>query len=93
MLDNVLCGNDLHVIICLSLQEVEAMEGSTDHYSLHLRVEQGFECSRLEKELLASAYERLIPILRCRLSDPRIASPTELRRHGMGREQHIAKGV
>jgi hypothetical protein len=27
-------------------------------------VERGFECSRLSEEVLASAYERLVPIVR-----------------------------
>jgi hypothetical protein len=36
---------------------------------LLLRVERGFECSRLENDLLASAYEHVVPILRRCLSD------------------------
>jgi hypothetical protein len=69
------------------------MEGSTDRCPLILRVGRGFECSRLEYELLASAYERLIPILRRRLSGPLITSPAELRHHGANHQQRIAKGA
>ncbi len=69
------------------------MEGSTDRRPLVLRVEQGFECSRLENELLASAYERLIPILRCRLSGRLVNSRASLRQHGVHLQQPIAKGA
>jgi hypothetical protein len=69
------------------------MEGSTDRWSLPLTVERGFECSRLENELLASAYERLIPILRRRLSGPLVASSMDLRQNGGNPQQRIAKGA
>ena len=69
------------------------MEGSTDRCPLILRVEQGFECSRLENELLASAYERLIPIMRRRLSSLLVDSRASLRQHGANHQQPIAKGA
>ena len=41
-------------------------------------VEQGFERSRLSEEVLASAYERLVPLV-CRSAGlPREYSPTRL---------------
>ena len=69
------------------------MEGSTDRCSLILRVEQGFECSRLENELLASAYERLIPIMRRRLSGLLADSRASLRPYGANHQQFIGKGA
>jgi len=69
------------------------MEGFTNRCPLILRVEQGFECSRLENELLASAYERLIPIIRHRLSGFLVDSAVSLRRHGANHQQPIAKGA
>jgi hypothetical protein len=33
-------------------------------------LERGFECSRLSEEVLASAYERLVPIVRRRAGLP-----------------------
>jgi len=69
------------------------MEGSTDQHPRIQRVERGFECSRLESELLASAYERLIPILRRRLSRLLVDSLASLGRHGVHHQQPIAKGA
>ena len=69
------------------------MEGSTDYCPLILRVERGFECSRLENELLASAYERLIPIMRRRLASRLVDSRASLRQHGANHQQPIAKGA
>ena len=69
------------------------MEGSTDRCPLILRVEQGFECSRLENELLASAYEQLIPIMQRRLSAHLVASRVSLRQHGTHHQQQVAKGA
>ena len=48
------------------------MDGSTYHRPLFLRVERGFECSRLENDLLASAYEHVVPVLRCHLKVDRV---------------------
>ena len=42
------------------------MEGSTFRQPRILRVQQGFERSRLEHALLASAYEQVVPGIRCR---------------------------
>ena len=69
------------------------MEGSTDRCPLILRVERAFECSRLENELLASAYERLTPILRRRLSGLLVDPRASLRQHGANHQQPIAKGA
>ena len=69
------------------------MEGPTDRGPLILRVERGFECSRLENQLLASAYERLIPIMRRRLSSLLIDARASLRPHGANHQQPIAKGA
>ena len=69
------------------------MEGSTDRCPLVLRVKQEFECSRLENELLASAYERLIPIMRRRLSSLLVDSRASLLQHCANHQQPIAKGA
>jgi hypothetical protein len=69
------------------------MEGSTDRCPLILRVERGFECSRLENELLASAYERVLPIMRRQLSGLQVDSQASLRQHGSHHQQPIAKGA
>ena len=37
------------------------MEGKSLRYERTLKVGRHFECSRLEKELLAAAYERVLP--------------------------------
>jgi hypothetical protein len=43
------------------------MEGSTAAVVRRLGVEQRFECSRLEKALLAQAYQRIVPGVRQRI--------------------------
>jgi hypothetical protein len=43
------------------------MEGSTGRQPRVLRVEQGFECSRLDNALLASAYQHVVPSVRCQV--------------------------
>lgn len=69
------------------------MEGSTDRCPLIQRVERGFECSRLENELLASAYERLIPILWRQTSNLAVGSRASSRQYGVHHQQPIAKGA
>ena len=44
------------------------MEGSTCRKQSALKLARCFECSRLEKQLLASAYEHVLPVLSRRLS-------------------------
>ena len=55
------------------------MEGLACRLAAALRVEHAFECSRLEKQLLARAYEQLVPVAkrRCwrRPVGPREGSP------------------
>lgn len=43
------------------------MEGSTAVAVRRLRVEHGFECSRIEQALLARAYQQAVPSIRRRL--------------------------
>jgi hypothetical protein len=50
-------------------------------------VEQGFERSRLSEEVLASAYERLVPIVRC-LTGLREEHPQQ---RSAGRQQRQAR--
>lgn len=42
------------------------MEGKARKVKRALTVKRGFECSRLERELLAAAYERVLPHVRLR---------------------------
>jgi hypothetical protein len=44
------------------------MEGKKPRRKRELKVARHFECSRLEKELLAAAYERVFPSVRVALS-------------------------
>jgi hypothetical protein len=37
------------------------MEGKTRKVERRLKIERGFECSRLEREVLAASYERALP--------------------------------
>ncbi len=70
------------------------MDGSTCRRPLLLRVERDFECSRLENDLLASAYEHVVPILRCDLSGIRPRDwPSACERSRNGLQQPIAKGA
>lgn len=43
------------------------MDDSTAVVVRRLRVEQGFECSRLEQALLARAYQQVVPSVRWRI--------------------------
>jgi hypothetical protein len=70
------------------------MDGSTCRRPLLLRVERGFECSRLENDLLASAYEHVVPILQCHLFDVRRSARSlacEMSSNHL--QQPIAKGA
>ena len=40
------------------------MDGKKLKVKTKLKVHRGFECSRLEKDLLAAAYERVLPHVR-----------------------------
>jgi hypothetical protein len=69
------------------------MEGSTAAAVRKPAVEHGFECSRLEKALLARAYERLVPCIRRQVRHQGVRTPTPLHRHGSGERMHpVAKG-
>jgi len=43
------------------------MDGSTSRQGRVLRIEQAFECSRLENALLASAYQHVVSSIRFRV--------------------------
>ena len=51
------------------------MEGSSKR-RIRLQVEQGFEVSRLEKQLLASAYEHAVPEARRTFAQKRSSTET-----------------
>jgi hypothetical protein len=70
------------------------MDGSTCRRPLVLRVERDFECSRLENDLLAAAYEHVVPILRRRLSGVcRSDWPRTCETPSSHLQQPIAKGA
>jgi hypothetical protein len=70
------------------------MDGSTCRRPLLLRVERGFECSRLENDLLASAYEHVVPILRHQFSGGRRSDwPLAYEESSSHLQQPIAKGA
>jgi hypothetical protein len=70
------------------------MDGSTCCRPLLLRVERGFECSRLENDLLASAYEHVVPILQRHLSGVcRSDWPLACEKSSGDLQQPIAKGA
>jgi len=69
------------------------MEGSKADAVRKPAVEHRFECSRLEKALLARAYERLVPRIRRLVCQRGVRTPTPLRHHGSGARMHLfAKG-
>lgn len=37
------------------------MDGKSCHESKRIRIQRGFECSRLEQSMLAEAYRRILP--------------------------------
>jgi len=68
------------------------MDGFTGRQPRILRVEHGFECSRLENALLASAYQRVVPDVQRRV----VEHPTETERDPSNVchfQQLIAKGA
>ena len=68
------------------------MEGSTCRQPRILRVQQGFECSRLEHALLASAYEQVVPVVRRRLPARQGDTHRELRKF-CDLQQPVSKGA
>lgn len=68
------------------------MEGSTCRQPRILRVQQGFECSRLEHALLALAYEQVVPLVRRRLPGGRGGTSRGLRELS-DPQQPVAKGA
>jgi hypothetical protein len=68
------------------------MEGSTFRQSRILSVQQGFERSRLEHALLASAYEQVVPGIRCRRPARQPDTHQELRTF-CDPQQPVAKGA
>jgi hypothetical protein len=70
------------------------MDDSIGRCPLLLRVERGFECSRLENDLLASAYEHVVPTLRRCLSEVRQSDrPLTCEKSSSRLQQPIAKGA
>jgi hypothetical protein len=64
------------------------MEGSKAGAVRKPAVEHRFECSRLEKALLARAYERLMPRIRRLVGQQEDRTPTPLRHHRSGERMH-----
>ena len=58
------------------------MEGSTAVMVRKLGVEHRFECSRLEKALLARAYQRIVPGVRRRIGPREAKTQTTVTRLG-----------
>jgi hypothetical protein len=67
------------------------MEGSRSTAVRTLAVERDFECSRLEKALLAQAYERVVPVVRRRGGQRKPEGQTPLPRSAE-RMQQVATG-
>ena len=63
-------------------QEAVSMEGKKRKGERELKVERGFECSRLERDLLAAAYERVLPHVRLRFSVADVSNPVGVGRGG-----------
>jgi len=74
------------------------MEGKSLRSEGTLKVGRHFECSRLEKELLAAAYERVLPQVAVALAGTGLSRDSQPRRgdlwcrEGMERVNHIAMG-
>ena len=69
------------------------MEGSIAGVVRKPAVEHCFECSRLEKALLARAYEEVVPATRRRVGQQVAEMQTRLRRHIPAERMHtLAKG-
>ena len=67
------------------------MEGIAAATERKLAVEHGFECSRLEKTLLAQAYQRIVPSVR-RVVGPR-ASKVQTTSYGSDARTYHRRAV
>ena len=61
------------------------MEGEKRKVKRELKVTRGFECSRLQRDLLAAAYERALPQVRLAFAVPDVSEPVEGGRGGLVR--------
>ena len=61
------------------------MEGENRKVKRELKVTRGFECSRLEGDLLAAAYERALPQIRLAFAVADVSEPVEGGRGGRAR--------
>lgn len=66
------------------------MEGKKRKGQRELRVERDFECSRLERDLLAAAYERVLPQV-CLAFSADASGPAGSRRGGLAGARSVGR--
>ena len=66
------------------------MEGKNRKVKREVTVRRRFECSRLERELLAVAYERVLPHVRHRFLVADVSTPVGVGRGGLIEARSVA---
>ena len=66
------------------------MEGKIPKVKREVTVRRSFECSRLERELLAVAYERVVPHVRHRFLVADVGNPAGVGRVGLIEARSVA---
>ena len=69
------------------------MEGGKRRTGPACRVERGFECSRLAEQLLISAYERVVPVIRHVVRRPQPVIPSTISSSGTATKASPAIGA